>query len=370
METQALKTAPQNPQQVTPTQFDNPETHFDRYQFDGRPRKIRSMDGSPVEYLVNSRMHFQKRTAQRAQRWIPEWAMSDKNLRQVIARRATNWSLGPNGTVPETFPEIIKMCQEKLARLKAKKYTNPRRLETFTKHMDSITRCGGYLEFITKIAWLSLRAGYEAPVIADQMEISERNVRTQVLRLNESAERLGFILHVANHTKGRPHKLAQLLKKRAAEGYVKFDKPQMLYYDLQTHEFVEKCRSFKWTWREISDRMHVPIQGLMDAHKRFADTGYLEPNRPDKRKSTKVETWRLHIESRPRRLPLGPGEKQKRLKFVTPRLYPCVYTPELLAQARKLRAAGKTWKQVGKKLKHPWISYAVWSEDRRKVKNA
>jgi hypothetical protein len=326
------------------------------------------MDGAPMGFLLSQGMHFQRRKTQRPRRWIPEWAMSDVKLRQVIARRATNWSLSSFSAVPETFPELVKMCAEKLARLKAKKYTNPRRLETITSHLATMERCGGYLEFITKIAWLSLRAGYEAKIIAEQMEISAYDVRTQLLRLNETAERLGFVLHVAHHTKGRPRKLAFLLKKRETEGYVKFDKIQPVYYDLETHEFVEKCRGFKWTWREISDRMHVPIQDLMDAHKKFETTGYLEPNRPDKRKSTKIETWRMHSTSRPRK-PRGPVPGQPLPKKI-PVNRVDGYSQELVAQARKLHATGLTWKQVGTKLKRPWISYRIWRENAAKVKNA
>ncbi len=367
METLTLNTAPQFPQQLKPAQYENPDTRFDRFQFDGRPRHIRTADGSPVEYFTGSRMHFERRKAQRSRRWIPEWAMSDEKFRQVLARRATTWSRGPLAPVPETFPELLKMCAEKLARLKAKKYTNPRRLASVIPHIASLEKCGGYLEFITTIGWLSLRTGYEGPIIAEQMGISAYDVRTQLLRLNETAEKLGLVLHVAHHTKGRPRKVASLLKKRATMGYFKFDKPQAIYYDLQTHLFVEKCRSFAWTWREISERIHVPIQGLMDAHKRFADTGYLEPTRPDKRKSLKMATWRQRVVSRPHPYRRGTNAKQK-ISLFTARAVRSTdgYSAEIVAQAHKLRDSGKTWKEVGTDLKRPWIAYYFYNVNRRK----
>ena len=132
-----LNTVPQFPQQLKPAECENPELRFDRYQFAGKRKDTKTLDGRKLGYLLSDGMHFQRRSQLRARRWIPEWAMSEEKLRQVIARRATNWAKGPHTPAPSGLPELRKMCDEKLARLKAKRYTNPRRLETFSAHLET-----------------------------------------------------------------------------------------------------------------------------------------------------------------------------------------------------------------------------------------
>lgn len=282
------------PHQLTAAEYraEHRDLHFDAHQFD-RPKISQLVMKANLDYLPDAGMRIVGRKQYRPSRWIPEWAHNESKFREVILKRAWHWcrSGRPFPTTVK-FDEVFAACNRKLELLKKSRFNSEyaSRHETLSKHIAAIERAGGYLQMITSLAYLSFRAGLEAPDIAAQMDLSKACVRTHILRLNQAAERLGYQQHVRHHTKGIVRAPEQLEKKRRTMGYEV--KIKCLHYSAEVHDQVTKFRSMGWTWRRVAKKLNCSMLGLITSHRNWK----LKPASQRQRLSRQKKRWYTEIE--------------------------------------------------------------------------
>lgn len=362
------------PQEITPKEFReelHPGLHFDKYQFDDRKSLSRSITEHLGQNAAHAGMHFFRARTVKHPHWRAQWADNETQLRRVIAKRAAAWCGRKYYDGTHDLPELIRLCALKVERLKAEKGTNAKRRETIRKSLETIEKFGGYLQFITALAWASYRRGLRGYEIAEEMEISPYAVRTHLFRLNQAAERLGFPTHVRHHAAGRLRRHDQLLKKRATMGYTREDKIEKLHYTASVHALVLKMISQKWKGKEICARLRCSHQDLTACYRRglagkFAIDRRGEHGTWTKEKHDEVirlreagKSWKeiaKKFDSKPNTLLVTMQYHQKewgRATHVGPRAgQKGWYTQEVHEEVMRLREAGYTWPEISKQYGH------------------
>src|SRR5260370_24135052 len=184
--------------------------HFDPHQFAARRNRVVSSE-SQIAFTDYNRMHTEYRKTFRDNRWIPQFANDDKQLRRVLAQRAFSYYRAFNKRghnefeqVPEALvadlPALTELVNQTLKKLEGNpKYfaeTNSdmpdMQLGMHWQHIGAVKRAGSYLALITAIAYRSWRQGWHSTDIAASLGMTPWSVREHLYRLREIATRLGY----------------------------------------------------------------------------------------------------------------------------------------------------------------------------------
>jgi hypothetical protein len=226
-----------------------------------------------------------------------------------------------------TWPILKKLCDEKFAERSKEVRGRPPangddgdieywQWERFTK--QTVPLCGGYLEYISALAYRSLVLGHESPVIAQQMEITAVNVRTQIFNLNKIATRLGFETHREHHSKGRcipvdSARQAIPLPENLRSG-------KCIVWSQEFMNWIGRMREQGFRWSEIAAMLGVSTGAVQSYYVR-----------------------RKRIIS----------NQLRRSRSMTPRVKPprkCLrWSPELIGEICGLRERGLSWREIGLK---------------------
>lgn len=187
--------------------------HFDQHQFHDAKTKIVSAD-SEIAFSDAARMHPFKRTGWGRGLWVPPFASNTPQLRHVIAQRVWEYSCqcrrNKKGEGKKPIPADLVNDVDKLRALadehfKRQWLLNPHhdRPER-ADHIQHVLRAGGYLQYITAIAYRSFALHMTSPEIAQEMGIRKATtVRIQIARLRDTARHLGYeVGREAKNSKG------------------------------------------------------------------------------------------------------------------------------------------------------------------------
>jgi hypothetical protein len=306
-------------QTVAQQRESRPYLSFDKFQFSRRP-KMASVN-SELSYGDIRGIHLLSKGSSRYRGYIGRWATNPPQLQKVILTRGWHFLHGGRSTIPPemTWPMLKKLCDEKFATRSTEWMNADSRKDHLVRFIRSVNAAGGYLEYIAALAYRSLVLGHESSVIGQQMEITSVNVRTQIFRLNQIAERLGFESHRPHHSRGRwtpidasRHPIPLPENFRAGERLIW--SPEFILWLGRMRE-----QGFKWT--DIAATLGVP--DILEKYYR------------------KVKSNPLHRQKRPKRV--KPPREPK-----PPRTY-LLWTPKLVCEICDLRERGRTWREIGLK---------------------
>lgn len=200
---------------------DDDTRHFDAYQLN-RPVKMISAE-TQIASSDAKACHVERRFQRHY--WIPPFANNTPQLRRVIAERVWEYSCQGRGGSKKgnkkPIPAELVNDADKLRALADEHFERqwvlnrhrdrPERAE----HIRAVVRAGGYLQFITAIAYRSFNLGMTSPEIAAEMGIKKpTTVRIQVCRLRDTAKSFGFELgRISKSSKGGERHLKQWKKK-------------------------------------------------------------------------------------------------------------------------------------------------------------
>jgi hypothetical protein len=225
-----------------------------------------------------------------------------------------------------TWPILKKLCDEKFAvrskEVRGRPPVNGVDGDTeywqWERFKQTVTLCGGYLQYISALAYRSLVLGHESPIIAQQMEITAVNVRTQVFNLNRIAESLGFETHREHHSKGRSSPVDS--GRQSIAPPENFRSGNKIIWSQEFMNWLGQMREQGFRWSEIAVMLGVSTGAVQSYYVR-----------------------RKRIISNPLR----------RSKSMTPRIKPprksLLWTPDLVCEICELRERNWTWKQIGLK---------------------
>jgi hypothetical protein len=148
---------------------------------------------SNIAYEDFSRMHRESHAA-RQSRWVPPFALNDKQLRRVLLVRC--WRYVHNQTpVPANlnWKELDRAATAHTLQPHAILPTSPLVQKLmYASHVEAVLRAGGYLEFQAAITYRSWRLGQDSVTVADSLGISPQCVRVNLQRLRDIGRMLGF----------------------------------------------------------------------------------------------------------------------------------------------------------------------------------
>ena len=134
----------------------------------------------------------------RDQRWIPEFATNINSLRLVILQTALNYSrnsksigMAHNVTLERLEQVVAKRLEAHKKRLLEHNYSEHQKT-LVEKHIVAVERAGGYIPFITAIAYRAWRLGHDSVTIAAELDITSMSVRQHLRRMLHNAELLGL----------------------------------------------------------------------------------------------------------------------------------------------------------------------------------
>lgn len=174
-----------------PPADDGSAAHFDNHQFVRRVKAV-SKD-SEIDFSDIRRAHVITHYSRYAA-WIPPFAKNEAQLRHVLADRAWRYACrGRNGLRGGSRPVPAELVNDLQA---LKRMVDHTFLTSFhevnPEHTRAVTRAGGYLEYISSIAYRAWSLGLSSPEIALQMDIRPTTVREQLMRLRDAARHLGY----------------------------------------------------------------------------------------------------------------------------------------------------------------------------------
>jgi hypothetical protein len=200
---------------IPPVEQDETSPRFDFCQFP-RAAKAASTD-SRIAFSDYVRMGKISVKATRATRWIPAFAADDAKLRHVLREAAWHYAkLGRyRGTCPPdiSLDELKRLCdarsKEWTLRYETRQFSG-RATEYQTKllgrHVLTNVKNGGWLEFRTRVCWLSWRMGWEANLIAEELFTTPCGVREILWRMCNVARSLGYETFKARSKSYQPEK--------------------------------------------------------------------------------------------------------------------------------------------------------------------
>lgn len=175
---------------------------FDQFQFK-RPVRAISIETGLDWSDYGGSMHIIHRSQRNG--WQPPFALNDSQLRRVIAVQCWRYVRGGRQPMPEEFVSDRRALQwlvEKKFRTRAVKgpyALGTQAWENHQRHIDDVSRAGGYLQFISAIAYRHFRLCETSADIAYAMGIMPTTVRTHVFRLREIARQLGYEVGRTQH---------------------------------------------------------------------------------------------------------------------------------------------------------------------------
>ena len=188
--------------QVLPPGPERDELRFDSNQFDRRRIRYDSLAYSDVEFT-----HTERRKGRTARAGVPEFARDDRKLRTVLAAfilasfshslipRALRWA------ETATSSELNELAALKLRRCSLGE--GGRRVEV--QHLArAVAHCGGRLQFLARIAFLSWRCNWDSADVAGETGASPQHVRLTLYKLVLLARRLGFETYAPVQKSFRP----------------------------------------------------------------------------------------------------------------------------------------------------------------------
>lgn len=140
-------------------------------------------------------------------RWIPAFALNDRQLREVLIAQANNYLWGGGGRrVPEIrsrdWKELNRLCTEKALALSTGGLS-PEQTALILEHKRTVTASGGYLALIAAVAWRYWRSAESCVAVAESFGISPVKVRQIAHRLVCAARQLGLETFKHHKTFGR-----------------------------------------------------------------------------------------------------------------------------------------------------------------------
>jgi hypothetical protein len=160
--------------------------HYDQHMYDGRRSKAVSIRTELAYSDFNDHMHVERRAHQRCKRWLPAWAFDDAQFRQVILTRCWLYCHGGSPMPKDTTWRMMRAtCDGR----------GVRHIQLGTAKRET-----GYLDFLVKLLWLSVRLGHNATEVAQQLGITPVHVRQELYKVNKVAELLRFPIHKVPHT--------------------------------------------------------------------------------------------------------------------------------------------------------------------------
>jgi len=209
---------------VTRLPYRGPRRHA-RVQFVKRTRAVSVETGLAFEDYKNG-MHIHRR-ADGAERWVPEFANNDNDLRLVLAQSTWNYMLRHH-RVPDEFVNNLGDLKQ-MAEAYFEHFTSRhqgqaprRRIERIGEkivesiipcdehysnmqvHAITVKRAGGYLERDTAVAYYSWRLRHESPIVGEELGMTATHVRHILGGLCATARKLGFdaLPPAGDHTRG------------------------------------------------------------------------------------------------------------------------------------------------------------------------
>ena len=184
---------------------------FDPHQFAKDPGAFvagRHEGGNYDHYDASRTQTFTRDITHRG--WTPPFALDTEKLKRVLLFRT--WQYAHPGTL---FPEQIDRSEiNRLATAKELKYgatigdnASTIQHEMAAAHRAAVKRAGGYMEFITAIAFRAWRLGNTSVQVAESLGIKPECVRVQLTRAREAAAFLGYDIGKRHHSyrDGRRH---------------------------------------------------------------------------------------------------------------------------------------------------------------------
>lgn len=182
------------------------DLNFDRYQFDGLRGAFPASAQSHIAFSDYNTMHTEQHHANPAA-WIPPFALNNKQLQQVLIRRAWHYIHGHGIPAAADRDKI-----NRAATAKALKGTNLHsdapaiQHEMVSKHKAAVRKAGGFLQLLASIAFRSWRLGMNSVEVAESLDMTPQAVRVNLWRMRDAAKSLGFDTGRAGHTAGMKRK--------------------------------------------------------------------------------------------------------------------------------------------------------------------
>ncbi len=182
--------------------------HFDQHQFNSRSLRVQARftpQGWETTGLnFGDPNHLVRRKVARSSEWIPAFAANQTQLRHVIAQRAWHYTRSKCGRASQVPKNLIDDWKQLRAltdeRLKWETSQHSNHAE-WQRHVFDVQRIGGYLAFLSAIAYRSWLLGWTSTAVAESLQIMPTTVRQQVYRLRNTAVKLGYDIGRIHHSR-------------------------------------------------------------------------------------------------------------------------------------------------------------------------
>jgi hypothetical protein len=140
-------------------------------------------------------------------RWIPAFANNTSQLQAVLLHAAVKYIFRdkepPQGFVAD-LSTVVELAKEKHAALKARAENSSKLIQQrMYQHLLCVEDAGGYVAFISAIAYRCWRLRWTGPVVAEELGVTPLLVQTMMEMMADYAERLGFETYLQHPHKGK-----------------------------------------------------------------------------------------------------------------------------------------------------------------------
>ena len=176
--------------QILPPGPENADLRFDSCQFGSR--KVRD---DSIAHSDKNFGHVFSRKRRVARAGVPAFALDDKKLRVVLAAFITSCfstSLIPRAVKwaeSATAAELNELAALKLRRNLLGSGAGRVEIQHLAR---AVEHCGGRLEYLARIAFLTWRCGWDSVDVAQETRASPQAVRMNLFKMTLVARRLGF----------------------------------------------------------------------------------------------------------------------------------------------------------------------------------
>ena len=183
---------------------------YDAHQF-FRPLRRKEFQGQ-LSWSDLDRFQTQLRQPARNRRWVPAWALNERQIRHVLAQRCWLFAKsGHAGGVPAHLVNDRAALKALVDAFVAKQEANInwRKLSLVQQlmheaHVAAVSKAGGYLELQALLVWRAYRDLDDSKTIAAALGMTNFAVRHSLCRLNSAARLLGYETQPAHWTSGIP----------------------------------------------------------------------------------------------------------------------------------------------------------------------
>jgi hypothetical protein len=177
---------------------------FDAHAFAGRKAFNKSQGIVASEELMQM---GRIAAPSKSSRWIPAFASNTPQLQAVLLHAAVRYIFRdkepPQGFIAD-LETVVALAKEKHATLRARAENSSKLIQQrMYQHLLCVEDAGGYVAFISAIAYRCWRLRWPGPVVAQGLGVNALLVQTMMEMLADYAEHLGFDTYPQHSRKGK-----------------------------------------------------------------------------------------------------------------------------------------------------------------------